>query len=366
MMTLDAAASNKERILLWSAIGLGMVCLRTIVVLRKTRRERDDERRRCIQQQRRYQHNDGRHVSFQTEHKEYAVPAPLEHGPYAKELRVAIELALAAGNNMVAYCESKGTSSEEHYRLSVTAKGQPEDFCTQVDVENEFLIANGLLKRFPNHVVIGEESTGTGTIPRLTNQPTWIIDPIDGTTNFAAGLPLSCVSIGFCVKGIPVLGVVYAPLTHELYTAVLACGAYRNGHAIIRAKHQRTLNESIVCAEFGYARGKDEVLKMTGALQSILLHGCRSIRMLGSGVLDLCYVATGRLDVVYAGVASEGWKPWDYCAGLVVATEAGCHVEAIDQAYGEPFDLYSKSIICASSKALVVETRQILRQEISL
>jgi fructose-1,6-bisphosphatase/inositol monophosphatase family enzyme len=85
--------------------------------------------------------------------------------------------------------------------------------------------------------------------------------------------------------------------------------------------------------------------------------------MIGSGVLDVCYVATGRLDLVYAGVASEGWKPWDYCASIVVAREAGCVVEAIKHDHGVDFDLYSESIICASSKELLEETRQILLQE---
>ena len=101
---------------------------------------------------------------------------------------------------------------------------------------------------------------------------------------------------------------------------------------------------------------------MVGVVERILNHGCRSTRQLGSGVLDLCYVATGRLDAVYAGVAGEGWKPWDFCAGLVIVEEAGCVIEAIDQKKQGPFDMYSKSHICATSQELLEELRKLILQ----
>jgi fructose-1,6-bisphosphatase/inositol monophosphatase family enzyme len=100
---------------------------------------------------------------------------------------------------------------------------------------------------------------------------------------------------------------------------------------------------------------------MLGAVSRILAKGCRAIRQLGSGCLDLCYVATGQLDVVYAGVVNEGWKPWDYAAGLVICTEAGCVMESIDQTPGDEFDLYSKSILCGTSRELVDECSKLIR-----
>lgn len=294
-----------------------------------------------------------------------------EECTYRDELRLAVELALKAGVQLVDYCNAKGTMQETDFELQVSEKGQPEDFCTHVDVENERMIATGLLRQFPHHRIIGEEATGTGSIPPLTNDPTWIVDPIDGTTNFASGLPLTCVSIGFCIQGRPVLGVVFAPLTMELYVGVVGQGAYRNGARLADRSSQptRSLLESVVCAEFGYSRKKHEIDKMVQAVRSVLYCGCRTFRMLGSGVLDLCYVASGRLDVVYAGIASEGWKPWDFCAAYVILREAGCVIEPIRpevSRQGQSFDLYSTSHICASSRALLEEVRSIILEEANI
>jgi fructose-1,6-bisphosphatase/inositol monophosphatase family enzyme len=286
----------------------------------------------------------------------YNVPSDLVNSPYGKEVVVALELALKAGLNMIAYCDQKGTEAESGQDLEIKTKGQPEDFCTRVDIENENLVMEGLLKSFPTHTIIGEESVGNNPLPPLTTDPTWIIDPIDGNTNFASGLPLTCVSIGFCDKKNPVIGVVYAPMTDEVYLAVRGYGAYRNGVKITQ-RETKALCDAVVCFEFGYARDQEAVDKMVGAVRKILEHGCRTCRCLGSGVLDLCYVATGRLDVVYAGVAGEGWKPWDYCAGFVVATEAGCTMQPIAQLSKTDFDIYSSSVICGVSSNLVQELR---------
>jgi inositol-phosphate phosphatase / L-galactose 1-phosphate phosphatase len=290
------------------------------------------------------------------------VPHGLLVSPFRAEIKVAADLAIQAGRTMYHYCNEKGTAAEDLHDLKIETKGQPEDFCTKIDIANELLITNKLQEQFPSHVIIGEEATGTGTIPSLTDTPTWIIDPIDGTTNFAAGLPLTCVSIGLCQHRRPVLGVVYAPMTDELYLAVSGYGAYRNGIPITKRNSQKkTLLESVVCFEFGYAREAAAIDKMVLVVQRILHHGCRTMRSLGSGVLDLCYVATGRIDVVYAGVAGEGWKPWDYCAGYVIANESGCCMEAIPKPNDEEyFDIYSKSVICAVNPFLMQEIREII------
>lgn len=192
--------------------------------------------------------------------------------------------------------------------------------------------------------------------------PTWIIDPVDGTTNFASGIPLTCVSIGLCINGQPTLGVVYSPMTNELYIGVKGYGAYRNNIAISKRNvPTKVIKESIVCFEFGYTRDPNGIAKMVGVVERIMNNGCRATRALGSGVLDLMYVATGRLDVVYAGIAGEGWKPWDYCAGVVIATEAGCSIQSIDQVNeNEPFDIYSSSIICAVNSSLISELRKLI------
>lgn len=206
---------------------------------------------------------------------------------------------------MFKYCDEMGTEAALYHDLGISEKTKPEDFFTKVDVENEDLVMQGIQNNFPAHKIIGEETVGTGGIPPLTQEPTWIVDPIDGTSNFASGLPLTCVSIGYCVQGVPVMGVVYAPMTDELYVAAKGHGCFRNG-VRIAPRRPKKLVDSIVCFEFGYSRKPEQVETMVRAVHRIMNHGCRSTRHLGSGVLDLCYVATGRLDAVYAGVAGEG------------------------------------------------------------
>jgi hypothetical protein len=110
------------------------------------------------------------------------VPTALRKSPYSKELKLAIRLAKRAGDNMKGYIESKGTSDATNFSLDIETKSGSADFCTKVDVENENLIMDGIQKVFPSHELIGEETTGTGEVPKLTKKPTWIIDPIDGTT----------------------------------------------------------------------------------------------------------------------------------------------------------------------------------------
>jgi fructose-1,6-bisphosphatase/inositol monophosphatase family enzyme len=293
----------------------------------------------------------------------FEIPKALLQSPYSAELKVAVQAALECGCNMYSHCDNKGTAAElQEHQLGISTKSSPEDFCTAIDLENEQLVTRAIQQHFPSHEMIGEESVGTGGIPPLTTAPTWIVDPIDGTTNFASGMPMTCVSIGFCVDKKPVLGVVYAPMTNELYMAVKDHGAYRNGVQLIPQTQHKDLSNSVVNFEFGYPRSKVATAKMVSGLENILNHGCRTTRQLGAGVLDLCYVATGRADVVYAGLAGEGWKPWDYCAGVVIARETGCVVEALVGSDGEEFDLYSDSIICATNEKLLKECRDVVRR----
>ena len=302
-----------------------------------------------------------------SKHQHFSVPKELLESTTCDckdELVLAVQLALEAGKNMTKHYDSKGTADENMGDLEINTKMNDADFATAIDVENENYISTEILKRFPGHAIIGEESTGTGTVPSLTKDPTWIIDPIDGTTNFASGLPLSCVSIGYCRDGKPYMGVVFAPMTNELYIGVQGHGAYRNGIRLLGCsgeKATKTLSHSVVNFEFGYARDEGDVEKMVLAVKRLLQHGVRTTRTLGSGVLDLCYVACGRMDVVYTGVASEGWKPWDYCAGLVIAVESGCTMSHLGTSEMDKtdydFNLYSKSMICGVNPNVVDECR---------
>ena len=305
--------------------------------------------------------------SGSSKHQHFSIPNELLDSTTCEckdELVLAVKLALEAGKNMTKHYDSKGTADENMGDLQVNTKMNDADFATAIDVENENYITSEILKKFPEHAIIGEESTGTGTVPPLTEKPTWIIDPIDGTTNFASGLPLSCVSIGFCLNGRPYMGVVFAPMTNELYIGVQGNGAYRNGVRLLQCsgeKATKTLSHSVVNFEFGYARNEKDVEKMTLAVKRLLRHGVRTTRTLGSGVLDLCYVACGRMDVVYTGIAAEGWKPWDYCAGLVIVVECGCTMTHLSPSEmgnaGYNFNLYSKNMICGVNSNIVDECR---------
>jgi|EP00979_Chaetoceros_neogracilis_P005193 fructose-1,6-bisphosphatase/inositol monophosphatase family enzyme len=301
------------------------------------------------------------------------IPTALLNGPHAVELKLAVQLALAAGSNMNFHLDTKGTKEGENSeaKLGINIKQNDADFATKIDILNEELIIEGIKRYFPDHEIIGEESTGTGEVDSLTDKPTWIIDPIDGTTNFASGCCLTCVSIGLCVGGRPVMGVAFSPKTQELYLAIDGLGSYRNGERIHSTDKgiTKTLQNSVVCFEFGYARSEEGVNDMVNAVGRILKYGCRSTRSYGSGVLDLCYVASGRLDVVYTGIAEEGWKPWDYCAAMVIAEEAGCTIRSLKGndfdmdgkvLNDSRFDIYSKSMICGVNETVVQECRKVV------
>ncbi len=153
------------------------------------------------------------------------------------------------------------------------------------------------------------------TANQQTNKPTWIIDPIDGTTNFASGLSLSYVSIGFCLKGKPYMGVIYTPMANKHYVAMNGRGAYRNGVRLLGCtgeKAGKTLSKAVVCFEFGYARTQEGIDNMVNAMRRLLEHGVCTTCTLGSRVLDLCYVGYKGMGVVYTGMAEEDWKLWDY------------------------------------------------------
>lgn len=313
---------------------------------------------------------------------EFNVPSEIlenENCPHRQEAALAVQLALAAGANMTHHYDSKGTADENIANLDISTKANASDLATIIDVQNEDYITRAIRGRYPTHAIIGEEaSSDVGCISPLNSDGyTWIIDPIDGTTNFAAGLPIHCVSIGLCHRGIPVMGVVYSPPTREMYIGMRNFGAYRNGVRLLGCSGDRaakSLSNAVVCFELGYfSETGDRVDIMMNAIKRLLEHGVRATRQLGSGVLDLCYVASGRMDVVYTGLSDEGWKPWDYCAGLVIALEAGCEMTHLDAKCdddvidggpslrrGYDFNLYSKSMICGVNRTLVEDTRRVV------
>jgi len=218
--------------------------------------------------------------------------------PLAAEIATAVDLALSCGAAML---QTEGASASFKDAGGI-------DPTTATDLSNERLVLETLRKRFPAHAIISEEDAHVqGHVPPLDpSTPTWIVDPIDGTQNFCHGLPLSCVSIGLCEAGVPVLGVVYHPHTDELYVGVSRAtpaepaASYLNGRRL-RAAPCESLHEALIMTCFGYERSGAGIAKMGAVVQNVLAENTFALRVIGSSVLGVCWVAAGRASGVYHG-----------------------------------------------------------------
>ena len=197
---------------------------------------------------------------------------------------------------------------------SIFSKG-PSDFVTEVDRASEALIIEAIRGRFPDHHIMAEESAQG----ELGGGITWVIDPLDGTTNFIHGVPFVAVSIGACADGIPVLGLVLDPVRGELFTARRGNGAYLNGWPI-RARDGIPLREALVATGFPF-RAKWLIDPYLASFKGIF-EKVSGLRRAGAAALDLAYAAAGRVD----GFWEPGLAPWDIAAGSVLVTEAGGRV----------------------------------------
>lgn len=198
----------------------------------------------------------------------------------------------------------------------VTFKGSV-DLVTETDEAVERLIFDAIRVKYPKHVLIGEESVAKGGNEVLGDRPTWIVDPIDGTTNFVHGLPWVGISIAFAVSHNIVMGVVYNPMLDELFTATLGGGARLNGE-LIRASSTAVLKHALVATGFSYDRRESSIDFHLTKLRAVLL-ACRDIRRPGSAAMDMCAVACGRLDAYY----ELGIHIWDIAAASLIVREAG-------------------------------------------
>jgi len=212
------------------------------------------------------------------------------------------------------------------------------DPATDVDYAIEREVRNFLVSRAPDVSFLGEED---GRFGETESELTWALDPIDGTVNFIHGLPLCGVSLGLTQRQNPVLGVVDLPFMGNRYAAVTGQGAFRNGDRI-QASDARSLISSVV-AIGDYAVGADADLKNLDRIRLTqnLVSRVERIRMLGSAVIDLCWVADGTID---ASVMLAN-KPWDTVAGVVIARESGAIV--LDR-HGRDYSLSSQSTVAAA------------------
>jgi myo-inositol-1(or 4)-monophosphatase len=220
--------------------------------------------------------------------------------------RIGIRAAYRAGRILTEYFGSA---------FQVTKKGAI-DLVTDADVAAEQTIVATIGERFPDHAVLAEEGGASGE----NRQDRWIIDPLDGTTNFAHGLPIFAVSIAYARNDEIAMGVVFHPTSGELFTAVRGRGARLNDNPI-HVSSTEHVRDSLLVTGFPYTINTDS-LKTPMARFARCLSAAQGIRRLGSAALDLCYVACGRFD----GFWEENLKPWDTAAGMLIATEAGARV----------------------------------------
>ncbi len=198
----------------------------------------------------------------------------------------------------------------------IDSKSQPNDLVTEVDRACEAHIVEALTREFPRDAVLAEEGGGTDHAGATYR---WVIDPLDGTTNYAHGYPRFAVSIGVEREGAQAIGVVYDPLLDELYHAALGGGAQRNGRAI-HVSREIELGRALLATGFAYDKAlvdDDNTREFRAFLKQ-----AREVRRDGSAALDLCYVASGRFDAYW----EYKLAPWDVAAGTLIVSEAGGRV----------------------------------------
>lgn len=237
------------------------------------------------------------------------------------------EYILEVGKYLVEY--------HQQQELGIQQKGR-YDLVTEADTHSEAMIKNEILNKFSNDSILGEES---GEVAGNSNYR-WIVDPLDGTTNYAHNLPLYGVSIALEeISSLQIVaGIVYFPEMNDLYTAVRGEGAFKNNKKI-QVSNTKDLKDSLFTTGFPYDRDK-KIDLLLSYYKNILLK-TRGIRRTGAATLDLCWVAEGRFDCFY----EIGLKPWDMAAGCLIVEEAGGKCSSLD---GDEYSPYKPSLIASN------------------
>lgn len=253
-------------------------------------------------------------------------------------LATAVETVLRAGALQMAHFG--------HADLHVAKKGTI-DLVTDIDLQVERMFRDLIAERFPDHRVLAEEFEAAGDrddIPPFC----WVFDPIDGTTNYAHGLPIFCSAVSLEIDGRPSVAAIYDPSRRELFTAERGGGARLNGMPL-RVSAAAELIDSLLCTGFPYTV-HEEAQELVG-LFGAFLGRTRAVRRLGSAALDLAYVAAGRFDGFY----EQQLNPWDISAGALIVEEAGGRATDI---VGGPFESRRGEVVASNGRIhdAIVET----------
>lgn len=230
-------------------------------------------------------------------------------------LAFAAELARAAGTDLLA--------QQRRGELGTTSKQRRRELVTHADRAAELRVVGGLQRRFPGHGILAEEGVLTIAGERSSdNEWLWVVDPLDGTTNFVHGIPMFAVAIGLCHRGTPVLGVVHAPALGDTYLGRRGGGSWRwsrdGSRQRLRVSPTAELADALLATGFSYHRnepGRDDNLGRIARALPV----CRDLRRLGSAELDLCLCAAGTFD----GYWELDLQPYDMAAGALLVREAG-------------------------------------------
>lgn len=225
---------------------------------------------------------------------------------------------------------------QHHPKFQVTYKGH-DDLVTQFDLETEKHLMEAIQKNFPTDLFLSEE---THDDIRTLEGITWIIDPIDGTTNFVHGYPVFCISIAIALDTSVMCGAIFNPMQDELYFAYKDAGAYLNNHRLSPIG-ARSYSKALLVTGFPYRKKVSaNQLRLAIELFCRFQSTTQAVRRDGSAALDLCYVAAGR----FTGFFETGLHPWDVAAGMLISSEVGAiHLNFS----GNPTDIFGKELICA-------------------
>ena len=247
-------------------------------------------------------------------------------------LQTAVAAARMAGDLLM---------EQVHRPQHIEEKGRRADLVTAADRASEAAIVERLRADFPDAAILGEE----GGVRAGRSHERWIVDPLDGTTNYAHGYPIFCVSIAFEFAQVVEAAVVYAPMMNECFTASRGGGAYRNGERIAVSR-VASVSDAMVCTGF-----KPYDFETNARFFAHASHHAQAVRRDGAAALDLAYTAMGRFDAFW----EFGLAPWDTAAGMLLVLEAGGNVTRLD---GAPFTLDGPTIL-ASNGAVHAGVREL-------